>query len=114
MSFRRPCLDCGRLTERGRSRCRECSSATAALKKRERGATPHADRLRARVAAANFWDCETCGLRVLSAEVDHVVPLSEGGHDAPSNLQVLCRRCHREKTGAENRGRRSRLRKFLG
>jgi hypothetical protein len=32
-------------------------------------------------------------------EVDHIIPLSRGGTDDPSNLQVLCQRCHRVKHG---------------
>lgn len=114
MSFRRPCLDCKRVTAPGQSRCSRCRSESEALRRKVRGATPHADRLAAKVRAANWWDCEECGLRVLSAEVDHVVPLSDGGVDVPSNLQVLCQRCHRLKTGQENGGRRARLRRFLG
>ncbi len=30
-------------------------------------------------------------------EVDHVLPLSLGGTDDPSNLQTLCRTCNRRK-----------------
>lgn len=31
-------------------------------------------------------------------EVDHIVPLSEGGSNEPSNLQALCLMCHRVKS----------------
>ena len=34
---------------------------------------------------------------------DHLVPLAEGGTDAPANLQALCDACHRLKTAAEAR-----------
>ncbi|SEO98970.1 HNH endonuclease [Halorientalis persicus] len=35
--------------------------------------------------------------------VDHITPISEGGHPFDEqNLQTLCRRCHREKTAEEN------------
>ena len=30
-------------------------------------------------------------------EIDHIVPLSLGGTDDPSNLQTLCRTCNRRK-----------------
>lgn|GEM_PF-1081623 len=39
----------------------------------------------------------------LGLEVDHITPISEGGHPFdPANLQTLCSRCHQEKTSAEN------------
>jgi|SRR5690625_3131950 len=31
-------------------------------------------------------------------ELDHIVPLHQGGEDAESNLQVLCIECHETKT----------------
>lgn len=37
-----------------------------------------------------------------SLEVDHITPLSEGGHPFdPGNLRTLCTDCHKEKTAAE-------------
>lgn len=41
-------------------------------------------------------------------EVDHIVPLWDGGLDDPSNFQGLCLPHHREKTAAENLERRRR------
>lgn len=39
-------------------------------------------------------------------EVDHIEPISEGGHPFdPGNLQTLCEECHQEKTARENRER---------
>ncbi|QLH84984.1 HNH endonuclease [Halosimplex pelagicum] len=39
--------------------------------------------------------------------VDHITPVSEGGHPFDeSNLQTLCKFCHREKTAEENSGER--------
>lgn len=43
-------------------------------------------------------------------QVDHIVPASEGGSDAYSNLQALCKPCHDKKTGRE--AARARLRKM--
>lgn len=34
-------------------------------------------------------------------EIDHVVAIGSGGHDVASNLQLLCRTCHRAKTKLE-------------
>jgi len=44
--------------------------------------------------------CRHCG--ALADEVDHIVPLSAGGSKLDdSNLQSLCRSCHRKKTLAD-------------
>lgn len=44
-----------------------------------------------------------CGSAYLAddIEVDHIIPLSQGGADVTSNLQLLCTVCHRSKTVAE-------------
>ncbi|WP_460451750.1 HNH endonuclease [Alsobacter sp. SYSU BS001988] len=45
--------------------------------------------------------CQGCQIELrpgVAWEVDHVVPLSMGGADAVDNLQILCRRCHGDKT----------------
>ena len=45
--------------------------------------------------------CHVCGLP-MADEVDHVVPLAEGGADDESNLRPIHSvPCHREKTRAE-------------
>lgn len=36
-------------------------------------------------------------------DVDHRVPLAEGGADSEENLQALCGECHDAKTAAENK-----------
>ena len=60
-------------------------------------------RIRAQVLAEEPF-CRHClpkGQRVRSEEVDHVVPLSQGGENHRSNLQALCKPCHEAKTIAE-------------
>jgi hypothetical protein len=47
------------------------------------------------------------------AELDHIVPLWEGGSKLRGNLQVLCQPCHREKTKHESK-RRARAKKLAG
>ena len=55
--------------------------------------------LRAAVLDAAEWRCCTCGKRG-RLEVDHIVPVSEGGERySRSNLQALCRECHILKSG---------------
>jgi 5-methylcytosine-specific restriction enzyme A len=46
--------------------------------------------------------CRVCK-REPSVEVDHIVPLSEGGTDKDSNLAGVCANCHRVKTQEESR-----------
>lgn len=41
-------------------------------------------------------DCIACGDP--AKEVDHILPLAEGGTHQWSNLQPLCKRCHSQKT----------------
>jgi 5-methylcytosine-specific restriction protein A len=50
----------------------------------------------------------------VSTNVDHIVPVSEGGTDHPANLRGVCANCHGVKTHEESaRGRaRSRQRKL--
>jgi hypothetical protein len=38
-------------------------------------------------------------------ELDHIVPLVDGGSHEPSNLQTLCTPCHKKKTAQEARER---------
>lgn len=45
--------------------------------------------------------CEQAGRVTLADEVDHIVPLIEGGADDESNFQSLCSPCHKVKTARE-------------
>ena len=51
------------------------------------------------------WTCTKCG-KAGRLEVDHRVPLEDGGalYDL-DNLQTLCRGCHFDKSRGERRGR---------
>jgi 5-methylcytosine-specific restriction enzyme A len=53
--------------------------------------------------------CEQCRTRSRCLQVDHIVPVSQGGTHALSNLQVLCSgpgSCHAAKTATEGNGAR--------
>ena len=54
------------------------------------------------VAASQQWRCAHCQ-DMLDAlyEVDHCIPLFQGGTNAVSNLQALCPDCHSIKTREE-------------
>lgn len=45
--------------------------------------------------------CQKLGLVTVATQVDHVLPLSQGGQDVPSNRQALCWECHAQKTREE-------------
>eukprot|EP00969_Alexandrium_andersonii_P238817 10541819-Alexandrium_andersonii.AAC.1 len=58
------------------------------------------------VQAAIIWErqgraCNMCGARSLKPNVDHVLPLCEGGGNGPENAQILCQDCHSVKTTLE-------------
>ncbi len=68
--------------------------------KRQRGAMT-AD-LREAIKQRDNYTCQMCGNSVLKEpnlllEVDHIIPVSEGGESSADNLQTLCWRCNRIK-----------------
>ena len=45
--------------------------------------------------------CAACAQKIDAGkawDIDHILPLALGGTNAPDNLQILCRPCHRTKT----------------
>lgn len=83
-----------RIRRRDRGVCAACGLDTNALRRKLRGRGAAA-RLRERgfVPRRSLW------------ELDHVVPLIDGGSHDVSNLQTLCRPCHQEKSAREARAR---------
>nr|WP_323184990.1 HNH endonuclease signature motif containing protein [Kitasatospora purpeofusca] len=62
-----------------------------------------AERLRRRVDRAGSAVCGLCS-ETFPAElvdIDHRTPLALGGEDTDSNVQALCRTCHRVKTARD-------------
>lgn len=51
-------------------------------------------------------DCVRLGLLLVAHEVDHIVPMSQGGSDDDSNLRAINRDCHKRKTAREAHGQR--------
>jgi 5-methylcytosine-specific restriction endonuclease McrA len=84
---------------RDRGFCTACRLDTYALRRKLKG-RGMAKQLRAKgfVPRRSLW------------EVDHVVPLIDGGNHDLVNLQTLCSPCHRRKSAQENRERGTRPR----
>ncbi len=61
---------------------------------------PVSKRLRYEVLRRDNYTCRYCGASApwVLLEIDHVLPRSEGGTDAPGNLQVLCADCNAGKS----------------
>lgn len=53
--------------------------------------------LRASIFSRDDFTCSYCGARGGKLECDHIVPLSRGGANCPSNLTTACAPCNRVK-----------------
>ena len=70
----------------------------------ERGYGHAWQKLRKEVLQRDGYLCVTCsesGRHVPATDVDHILNKASGGTDALSNLQSLCKKCHRTKTATE-------------
>jgi len=79
-----------RVRKRDRGRCAACGLDTHALKRSIKGRGSHR-----KLRELGFKPRKSLW------ELDHVVPLVDGGSHDPSNLQTLCTPCHKRKTAAE-------------
>lgn len=95
----KPCLNCGKLSNK--ARCEVCSVRVARLREQarpsrsERGYNAEWQRLSKLIRTLQPY-CSYCKT-TKDLTVDHIVPLSRGGSTVESNLQVLCRRCNSRK-----------------
>jgi 5-methylcytosine-specific restriction endonuclease McrA len=65
---------------------------------------------RREVAGRDGPGCAHCGIEGVALQLDHVVPVSEGGPEWEiSNLQLLCGICHKAKSARETRARARRI-----
>jgi len=112
--LKRPCLECGRLTEPGKSRCPEHERAVrrvwdrrSVLNRRARLASGDgaASRLRYRVNREGGADCVVCSTFYPGGliRIDHTLRLADGGLDVDDNVTTMCHYCHQAKTTAEQR-----------
>ena len=52
--------------------------------------------LRKQIMERDNYTCQICGKHMpdeVGFQVDHIVPINEGGKSVPSNLQILCSKC---------------------
>jgi 5-methylcytosine-specific restriction protein A len=51
--------------------------------------------MKKKVGAKQMWRCNRCSTTLDETyEVNHIIPLEEGGTNQESNLEALCRTCH--------------------
>ena len=63
-----------------------------------------------RIAAAGGWRCYMCHALLPSTyEIDHIIPLFEGGADSAENCGPACPECHRKKSEEEEIRRAKRM-----
>ena len=63
---------------------------------------------RQRIQQRDMCTCRACGLVRMDHEVDHIVPLEQGGSNDDANMQLLCSgpgRCHARKSASEAKQR---------
>ena len=70
------------------------------------GATPRwrgskLQKMRREVLLAGMFTCVDCGRVSEGNEIDHQVPLEQGGTYDRANLRIRCKECHQAKTAAE-------------
>ena len=66
--------------------------------------TPLPKTTRSRIKRRDRWTCQKCGGAICGnrdLQVDHRIPVAEGGGDDDANLWTLGDDCHRQKTRAE-------------
>jgi 5-methylcytosine-specific restriction endonuclease McrA len=95
-----------RVLERDGGRCAGCGADT--VKRRLRRSRPIEPRPGDGRYAGPY--CRAVWSERHAWELDHVVPLADGGTHELANLQTLCRPCHRAKTAREA-GERARRRR---
>jgi 5-methylcytosine-specific restriction protein A len=62
---------------------------------------------RAEIFAASGGQCAKCTRKLFTGDdwdIDHVIALSRGGTNEPSNLAVLCSWCHDDKSADDTAG----------
>ena len=113
MKLPRQCLDCGAITQAGKSRCAVHARAKRKVwdrgailnrKRRMQNGDGAAARLRAQVNREGGGYCTICNdlYPAPMLNVDHIVRMADGGTDEDGNLQLLCKYHHNIKNRLES------------
>lgn len=90
------CLDCGCLTDQSR-----CLTHRTQHQLKRRGVKSgwQQSANRKRILTRDNYTCQICGLigEPDELEVDHIIPLEQGGLSTDTNLRVLCIRCNQSR-----------------
>jgi len=99
MSFKRSCLDCGRVIAKGSlcPRCQQARDAQSPSALRPSGGTRAWRRLRDAVLARDPI-CTICHVEP-STIADHIELRGRGGTDTMANLRGVCEPCHLTRHG---------------
>lgn len=76
---------------------------------RLRGRAAVEERRRIRAEEPLCRMCLEAGRITPTQEIDHIVPLAQGGADTRENKQGLCTPCHAAKSAAERQGGRAKV-----
>ena len=57
---------------------------------------PYSQRIR--IKRRDSYACQRCGVQDAPLEVNHIIPLAEGGDNSDDNLESLCVPCHSPET----------------
>lgn len=63
-------------------------------------------KIRERIMNRDEGICQTCRREArlsIASQVDHIIPLNQGGKDVDNNLEAICDECHKRKTLEELR-----------
>ncbi|MDV2299612.1 HNH endonuclease [Vibrio cholerae] len=114
--IQKPCRlkTCNALTRNKSGYCDEHAEHAVGWKRTQNKKGSSSDRgygyswriLRARILERDAYLCQEClknGVITAATDVDHIINKACGGTDAESNLQSLCKPCHKEKTRSESR-----------
>lgn len=91
------CTSCGRvLGDVDFSLCPYCGEQLIEREERQ----PIPDRVRHEVFKRDGYRCRECGASIdegATLEIDHIIPVANGGTNDIDNLQTLCKKCNRGK-----------------